>query len=315
MWPWRKKSCERFLRPAIESILNQTFRDFELVVIDDCSTDNTPQILREFEDDRMRVVRNERNRGIAETLNNGIAVARGEYVALQDHGDVSLPARLECQVAFLDKNAQVGMLGSSCNVIDEASMLVAHQPVECDDVKLRWGFLWRTLFIHTTLMVRRRAIEEVGGYSPDPQYRRKWWHRRRLRTAEPAFFDNAVFEYEELVRNALAAPAPTYPRIPCVCPGWDNSPRRKHGATIFVNSTPEIYERWLREVVNRRRAGITSKENSGITWDSFVFINAWNEWAEGNHLEPCQRWGRKYLEATRRALGASTNQNIEYVDR
>lgn len=144
---------------------------------------------------------------------------------------------------------------------------------------------------------------------------RRWWRRRRLGTAEPAFFDNAVFEYEELVRNALAAPVPTYPRIPCVCPGWDNSPRRKHGATIFINSTPEIYERWLREVVNRRRAGITSKENSGITWDSFVFINAWNEWAEGNHIEPCQRWGRKYLEATRRALGISTNQSIDYVDR
>jgi lipopolysaccharide biosynthesis protein len=132
--------------------------------------------------------------------------------------------------------------------------------------------------------------------------RRKWWHRRRLGTAEPAFADNAVFEYEDLVKNALAAPVPTYPRIPCVCPGWDNSPRRKHGATVFINSTPETYELWLREVVNRQRAGITSQENSGLTRDSFVFVNAWNEWAEGNHLEPCQRWGRKYLEATRRAL-------------
>jgi hypothetical protein len=162
---------ERFLRPAIESIISQTFRDFELIVVDDCSTDRTPQILSEFKDDRIRVVRNERNLGIAETLNNGIAVARGEYVALQDHDDVSLPARLECQVAFLDKNAQVGMVGSSCSLIDEAGVLLAHRPVECDDVKLRWDLLWRTALIHTTLMVRRRAIEEVGGYSPDPPYR------------------------------------------------------------------------------------------------------------------------------------------------
>jgi hypothetical protein len=162
---------ERFFRPAIESILNQTFRDFELIVIDDCSTDRTPQILGEFKDDRIRVVRNERNLGIAETLNNGIAVARGEYVALQDHDDVSLPARLECQVAFLDKNAQVGMVGSGCSVIDEIGTLVAHVPVEYDDVKIRWTLLWRNPFSHTTLMVRRRAIEEVGGYSSDPQYR------------------------------------------------------------------------------------------------------------------------------------------------
>jgi len=133
--------------------------------------------------------------------------------------------------------------------------------------------------------------------------RRKWWHRRRLGTAEPAFVENAVFEYKELVRNALAAPVPTYPRIPCVCPGWDNSPRRKKGATILVNSTPEAYERWLSEVVRVRREKMLSGENTGVSADSLVFINAWNEWAEGNHLEPCERWGHKYLEATKRALG------------
>ena len=67
---------ERFLRPAIESVLSQTFRDFELIVIDDFSTDSTPQILSEFKDERVRVIRNERNLGIAETTNRGIASAR-----------------------------------------------------------------------------------------------------------------------------------------------------------------------------------------------------------------------------------------------
>jgi lipopolysaccharide biosynthesis protein len=145
--------------------------------------------------------------------------------------------------------------------------------------------------------------------------RRKWWHRRRLRTAEPVFYDSVVCEYEGLVANALATPDPAYPRIPCVCPGWDNSPRRKQRALILVNSTPDIYERWLREIVDRRRSSIASGENSGITENSLVFINAWNEWAEGNHLEPCQRWGRRYLEATRRALGTTQNQNFEHANR
>jgi lipopolysaccharide biosynthesis protein len=146
-------------------------------------------------------------------------------------------------------------------------------------------------------------------------YRRKWWHVRRLGTHEPGLRENGVYDYELLVRNALAAPLPTYPRIPCACPGWDNSPRRTQGATIFVNSTPKVYERWLRALVDRQKTRISSGGRSGISADSVVFINAWNEWAEGNHLEPCQRWGRKYLEGTRRALGVTANQSIEYADR
>jgi lipopolysaccharide biosynthesis protein len=143
-------------------------------------------------------------------------------------------------------------------------------------------------------------------FQPDGQlfscwrtYRRKWWHIRRLGTQEPGLRENYVYDYELLVRNALAAQVPAYPRIRCVCPGWDNSPRRRQGAIIFINATPEVYERWLREIVNRVRPS----EASDISADSLVFINAWNEWAEGNHLEPCQRWGRKYLEATQKALG------------
>jgi len=140
-------------------------------------------------------------------------------------------------------------------------------------------------------------------------FRRKWWHRHKLRTGEPVFRDNVVYEYEDLVRRALTEPLPAYPRIPCVCPGWDNSPRRRTGAVIFLNSTPELYERWLREIVNRQAARTGVHGNSGISPESLVFINAWNEWAEGNHLEPCQKWGRAYLEATRRALRVIANQD------
>jgi lipopolysaccharide biosynthesis protein len=133
--------------------------------------------------------------------------------------------------------------------------------------------------------------------------RRKWWHRQKLATAEPGFYENSVFDYEKFVQNALRTALPPYPRIPCVCPGWDNSPRRKKGAIIFVNSTPQAYERWLSEVVRVRRETMSSGEDAGVSANSLVFINAWNEWAEGNHLEPCERWRHKYLEATKRALG------------
>ena len=135
--------------------------------------------------------------------------------------------------------------------------------------------------------------------------RRKWWHRRKLRTAEPAFYDHVICEYADMVRQGLDEPSPGYPRIPCVCPRWDNSARREKGAIIMVNSTPELYECWLREIVNRQKTRMAVHSQSDLSPDSLVFINAWNEWAEGNHIEPCQKWGRAYMDATRRALSSS----------
>ncbi|PVX46617.1 glycosyl transferase family WbsX [Flavobacterium sp. 103] len=81
---------------------------------------------------------------------------------------------------------------------------------------------------------------------------------------------------------------------PCLIPMWDNSSRRKKNAFIFTNSTPELYGSWLNYIINNFPWNINKEK--------FLFINAWNEWAEGNHLEPCQKWGRKYLEITKENL-------------
>ena len=146
-------------------------------------------------------------------------------------------------------------------------------------------------------------------------YRRRWWHRHALGTGEAAYRDNFVYEYRYLFERALSEAAPGYPRIPCVCPSWDNSARRAKDAMIFLNSTPELYEHWLAEVVKRQKKQIAAAPSAGESFESLVFINAWNEWAEGNHLEPCQRWGRAYLEATRRVLGVHTAEGVEYAGR
>ncbi|MEN6473621.1 MAG: glycoside hydrolase family 99-like domain-containing protein [Syntrophaceae bacterium] len=103
-----------------------------------------------------------------------------------------------------------------------------------------------------------------------------------------------VFDYAEIVDRMLNKPVPPYKRFPCVTPMWDNSPRRKQGALIIDNSTPDHYERWLNSVVN--------KLDTFQLDDHIIFINAWNEWGESNHLEPDMKNGRAYLEATKRAL-------------
>jgi hypothetical protein len=85
-------------------------------------------------------------------------------------------------------------------------------------------------------------------------------------------------------------------------------PEAKSMATILTNSTPQLYERWLSEIVRRQAARRGEERNGEISPESLVFINGWNEWAEGNHLEPDQKWGRAYLEATRRALSVGENR-------
>jgi lipopolysaccharide biosynthesis protein len=103
------------------------------------------------------------------------------------------------------------------------------------------------------------------------------------------------FPYAEMVEIMLSRPRVDYPRFGGVSPGWDNTSRRGEGGAGLVDSTPAEYERWLRAVIEKSRASAAASE--------FIFINAWNEWGEGCHLEPCQKWARGFLEATARAIG------------
>jgi lipopolysaccharide biosynthesis protein len=105
-----------------------------------------------------------------------------------------------------------------------------------------------------------------------------------------------ILDYGRWVKRALAQARPTYPCFPCVSPGWDNFARRKSGAFILNKATPATYEKWLTETL-QRFIPLTPDEN-------LIFVNAWNEWAEGNHLEPDQKWGHAFLEANRRARQA-----------
>ncbi len=105
---------------------------------------------------------------------------------------------------------------------------------------------------------------------------------------------NTIYDYGAVAAKMSQKTVPSYTRFPCVTPGWDNTSRRRQDAVILTNSTPPKYQRWLENTIQKFTPG-TPDEN-------LVFINAWNEWGEGAHLEPCQKWGRAYLEATRQAL-------------
>jgi lipopolysaccharide biosynthesis protein len=127
---------------------------------------------------------------------------------------------------------------------------------------------------------------------------RLWNAASRLKLIDAASCSNIIFDYETLVTSALARSIPPYKRYPSIVPSWDNSARKKDEALIFRGSTPDLYQAWLE--------GVTQKFHPYSRDENLIFINAWNEWGEGNHLEPCQKWGRSYLEATREAMNGST---------
>jgi len=171
---------ERYLREAIESILTQTFADFEFIIIDDGSTDASRDIILSYGDSRIRLVDNERNLGLTRSLNRGLQLARGEYVARQDADDVSMPERLARQVAFLDTNPHIVLLGTWAQEIDaEGRALVTREP-PCECAAIRWMLLFDNPYIHTSVILRRATVlKEVGFYNEKYAYAQDYdlWSR------------------------------------------------------------------------------------------------------------------------------------------
>lgn len=159
---------ERFLAEAIESILTQTFTDFELIVIDDGSVDGTAEIIREYagRDERIRCFQLEENRGQSAALNRGLAEARGDYVAKMDSDDISLPRRLEIQVEFLQANPEIGVVGARRKYVDEHL-----QPLRDINFPLRHAQIVINLFFESwsiggaEAMFRREVLTALGGFN------------------------------------------------------------------------------------------------------------------------------------------------------
>jgi glycosyltransferase involved in cell wall biosynthesis len=166
-----------YLKEAVDSVLGQTFRDFELVVVDDGSTDATPGLLAAYADPRLRVVRQE-NRGLAAALNRGLDLARGRYVARMDADDVCLPGRLARQVAFLDSHPEVDVLGAWVETFGERAGDVWRYPPDAASIRCR--LLFENVLAHPSVVMRRAALEREGlRYDPDFRYGQDYelWQR------------------------------------------------------------------------------------------------------------------------------------------
>ena len=159
-------NCAPFLQQAIDSILNQTLSDLELIIVQEMgSSDDTGTILDGQDDARVRVVRNDVPLGLARSLNRGFALARGEYVARMDADDISLPERLEKQVAYLDENPSVAVVGAAVRHIDEESRIMGMRRYPVSPALVLWNMHFDNAMCHPATMLRRSVFETAGGYS------------------------------------------------------------------------------------------------------------------------------------------------------
>jgi len=271
-------NCPRYVGQAIDCVLAQTFTDFELIVIDDGSTDETPSVLKRYTDPRVRHMA-QANRGLAGTLNRGIDLARGRYVARQDQDDVSFPERFAKQVAFLDAHPACAMVGTWAEIWqdDEKTGRVHGHP--SDNATLKFELLLNNPFVHSSMMLRKEALEHVGGYCTDrdrqpPEDFELW--SRIARDNEIANIPELLHAYREIPGSmSRLGESPFMNHLVTICteniawasgadpsdPQVGNIAALAHRADHRLKGDPDIAS--MRDIFRRAAMQVTGEESPG----------------------------------------------------
>jgi len=164
----------RYLKQAIESVLDQNFSDFEFIVIDDGSSDDSLEIVDSFakKNPRIKIVKNENNLGLQKSLNRGMRKADGKYIARIDHDDIWYDRdKLQKQVNFLQQNSSYALVGTAALCIDSDGKEINSLQYKTSDQEIRYYMLLSNQFAHPSVLIRKKYLEEVGFYSEDKKYK------------------------------------------------------------------------------------------------------------------------------------------------
>lgn len=185
-------NVESYVAYAIESILQQTFDDFEFIIIDDHSSDNTLNIISSYDDSRIILLRNDNHVGVAASINRGILHSRGEYIARMDGDDICVLNRFEKQMSFIQANPKLGIVGSHMSIIDEKGSIICHQKKQIGSENIRIGlFFGRTSLAHPSIIIKKSLLNQ--------------YHLR---------YDSAFYyaeDYDLYCRSSLFFPMDNYP--------------------------------------------------------------------------------------------------------
>jgi glycosyltransferase involved in cell wall biosynthesis len=158
-------NAEEFLAESLNSIINQTYKDLEIIICDDKSTDRSLETLKKNSDSRIRIIKNEINIGYLRTINKLLDQANGGFIAFHDADDVSHPDRILSQVTFLNANSDISLVGTNFNVIDSKGKVIHHKSVQhTDPIFIKQNLISGNLFQKPSVLFRREILREVGGF-------------------------------------------------------------------------------------------------------------------------------------------------------
>jgi glycosyltransferase involved in cell wall biosynthesis len=192
---------ERFLRQAIESVLTQSFSDFEFIIVNDASTDSTLEILKEYQaaDQRIRLLSNTENLGLSKSLNRGLELATGEFIARMDADDVCRPERFATQLSWLKSKPEILVLGSNIQKIDENGTPLSIGSPPYSQAELRWNSFFGGNFVvcHPSVMMRHKVFDRFGGYAeiPTSQDLELWGRMMEMRPYPIANLESVLLDY------------------------------------------------------------------------------------------------------------------------
>jgi len=159
---------EEYIKLSMDSILEQTYSHIELIVLVDPSQDKTLEAVKSIKDRRIRIVADIVKAGLPASLNKGIQLAKGKYIARQDHDDISLPTRIEKQVAFLEENGDYAIVGTHSKILEGNKPTDRGHLHPADYAHLRFLTIFNAYFVHGSVMIRKSALDDIGMYPEDP---------------------------------------------------------------------------------------------------------------------------------------------------
>lgn len=197
---------ERYVKEAVKSILAQTYRDFEFLIVDDCSTDKTSTILQDLtkQDPRVHVIKNPINLGLTKSLNKILKQAQGIFVARMDADDIALPERLEKQLQFLENDPRVDIVGTAYAWIDEQGNVLGQKNVPCSHQEIHKTLIQANPFLHGSILIRKSTLDATNGYNE--HYKKAQDYDLWLRLSSTCRFANLpeVLMQKRMTKNMIS---------------------------------------------------------------------------------------------------------------